>query len=121
MTDCIRLNNLEFYGYHGVLPEEKELGQRFVIDLDLGINLEEAGKSDEVEKTVNYAEVYHEVKEVVEGKSYDLIEAVAEKIAERLLTNFTKLNKVIVVVKKPEVPVSGILDEVEVEIERSRK
>jgi len=120
MADYIRLKGLEFYGYHGVMEAEKELGQRFIIDLTLKTNLKEAGVSDDVEETINYAEVYDEVKEIVEGKAYDLIETVAEKISDKLLAEFKTLEIIKVVVKKPEVPIPGVLEWVEVEIERSR-
>lgn len=121
MGDYIRLQGLEFYGYHGVLTEEKELGQRFIIDLELKMNLTEAGTKDQIDKTINYAEVYQKVKGIAEGDSYDLIEAVAEEIADRLLMDYSMLEVVAVKVKKPEVPIPGVLDWVEVEIERSSK
>jgi phosphoribosyl-AMP cyclohydrolase len=63
---------------------------------------------------------YQEVKEIVENESYDLIETVAEEIAQKLLTKFNELEQVKVIVKKPEVPIPGILNRAEVEIERSR-
>ncbi|SJZ86652.1 dihydroneopterin aldolase [Selenihalanaerobacter shriftii] len=121
MADYIRLKGLEFYAYHGVLAEEKELGQRFIIDLTLETDLKEAGMTDEVTKTINYAEVYQEVKEIVEDESYDLIETVAEKVANQILDKFVGIERVVIVVKKPEVPIPGVLDWAEVEIERSKK
>ncbi|ADL13287.1 dihydroneopterin aldolase [Acetohalobium arabaticum] len=121
MSDYIRLEGLEFYGYHGALAEEKELGQRFIVDLELEIDLQEAGMTDRLDQTINYAEVYQKVKEIVEGDSYDLIEAVAEKIADSLLRDYSILEGIAVRVKKPEVPIPGVLDWVEVEIERSSK
>jgi dihydroneopterin aldolase len=120
MSDYIRLKGLEFYAYHGVLEAEKELGQRFIVDLELKFDLKKAGMSDEVSQTINYVEVYQEVKEIVENESYDLIETVAEEIAQKLLTKFNELEQVKVIVKKPEVPIPGILNRAEVEIERSR-
>ncbi|MBM7622720.1 dihydroneopterin aldolase [Sporohalobacter salinus] len=121
MSDYIRLEGLEFYGYHGALVEEKELGQRFIIDLELEIDLKEAGRTDQLDKTINYAKVYQTVKKVVEGEAYDLIESVAEEIADRLLTDYSMLKGVLIRVKKPEVPIPGVLDWVEVEIERDNK
>lgn len=121
MSDYIRLEGLKFYGYHGALAEEKELGQRFIIDLEMEVDLQEAGMTDRLDKTLNYAEVYQEVKKIVEGDPYDLIEAVAEEIADSLLTGFSTLEGVVVRVKKPEVPIPGVLNWVEVEIERSSK
>ena len=86
--DYIHLNEMEFYGYHGVLPEETKLGQRFRVTVSLATNLSEAGKSDELDKTVNYAEVYSVCQSVVEGKPVKLIEAVAERIAEEIKRKF---------------------------------
>ncbi|MGM0472053.1 MAG: dihydroneopterin aldolase [Bacillota bacterium] len=120
MADYIRLKGLKFYGYHGVLAEEKELGQRFIVDLALQTDLKPAGVSDDLTESINYAEVYEVTKQVVEGESYDLIEAVAESIAAKLLSEFTRIKQVQVQVKKPAAPVAGILDWAEVEIERER-
>ena len=66
--DYIHLNDMEFYGYHGALPEEKKLGQRFRVTVSLATSLEEAGLTDDLDKTVNYAEVYELCKMVVEGE-----------------------------------------------------
>lgn len=77
--DKIYLNELVFYGYHGVLKEETKLGQTFRVSLILGLSTKKAGISDSVEDTVSYADVYETVKEIVEGKPFKLIEALAEK------------------------------------------
>lgn len=77
--DKIYLNELVFYGYHGVLKEETKLGQTFRVSLILDF-LPKAGISDSVEDTVSYADVYETVKEIVEGKPFKLIEALAEKL-----------------------------------------
>ena len=79
MLDKIYLNELEFYGYHGVLEEEKRLGQRFRINVVLEMNLRKAGETDDLNETISYAEVYTVCKEIAEGKSYDLIEALARE------------------------------------------
>ena len=80
--DYIHLNEMEFYGYHGALPEETKLGQRFRVTVSLATDLSEAGKTDDLDKTVNYAEVYSVCRSIVEGEPVKLIETVAEKIAE---------------------------------------
>lgn len=77
--DKIYLNELVFYGYHGVLAEETKLGQTFRVSLILGLSTKKAGISDSVDDTVSYAEVYETVKEIVEGTPFKLIEALAEK------------------------------------------
>ncbi|QUW20711.1 dihydroneopterin aldolase [Sporosarcina sp. Marseille-Q4063] len=117
--DYIHLNEMEFYGYHGALPEETKLGQRFRVTVSLATNLEEAGKTDNLDKTVNYAEVYELCKEIVEGAPKKLIEAVAEIIAENLLNSYSnKVTGVRVVLIKPDPPIAGHYASVSVDITR---
>jgi dihydroneopterin aldolase len=118
--DKILMNNLGFYGFHGVMEEEKTLGQKFFVDLEMRLDLSEAGKSDRVEQTVSYAEVYDDVKYFVESARYNLIEALAENICNMLLAKYPELMEVMVRVKKPEAPIRGIFDYVGVEIRRVR-
>ncbi len=118
--DRIIMKNLAFFGYHGVMEEEKTLGQKFFLDIELYTDLSKAGKSDEVEDTVHYGEVYAVVKDIVENKRFKLIEALAENIADSVLEGFTKVQEINVTVRKPEAPVPGIFDYVAVEIRRTR-
>ena len=117
MADKIILKGLEFYGYHGVLSEERSLGQRFIIDLELSVSLLEAGITDNLNKTINYAEVFQTVQEIVTGQRYSLIEALAEKIAAVLIKNFP-VSGVKVKVRKPQAPIPGIFKYAAVEIYR---
>lgn len=117
--DRILLQGLRFYGRHGVHPEETKLGQRFVVDLELGVDLRAAGVSDDLEQTVSYSDVYRDVRAIVEGPPFKLIEAVAERIAAQVLLRESVLS-VLVRVRKPEVPIPGQLDCVAVEIYRER-
>ena len=120
MADRIRLKGMIFYGFHGVGPEEQQVGQRFVVDLDVERDLRAAGRSDDPADTVNYAQMYRVVKEIVEGPSRKLLESVAESIAEAILDGFD-VEAVTVTVKKPEVPIKGsILSHAAVEIRRVR-
>lgn len=118
--DKIFVNQMEFYGYHGVFPEETRLGQRFVVDLMVLVDLRKAGETDELEHSVNYGELYQVCKEVVEGKPYKLVEAVAEKIAETVLKQFTLVTEVTIKVIKPDPPIPGHYRSVAVEITRRR-
>ncbi len=111
---------MEFYGYHGVFPEENKLGQRFIVDLMVLVDLKKAGVTDELEHSVNYGELFQVCKEVVEGKSYKLVEAVAEKIAENVLKQFTLVSEVSIKVIKPDPPIPGHYRSVAVEITRRR-
>jgi dihydroneopterin aldolase len=83
--DRILMEGMAFFGRHGVFPAERELGARFTVDVELEADLRAAANSDRLEDTVDYARAYHEVRQVVEGEPCHLLEAVAEKIAERLL------------------------------------
>lgn len=119
--DYIHLNEMEFYGYHGALPEETKLGQRFRVTVSLATDLAEAGKTDNLDKTVNYAEVYQVCRAIVEGEPVKLIEAVAEKIATNVMEKFAaKVSGVRVVLIKPDPPIPGHYASVSVDITRGR-
>ncbi|AGX02129.1 MULTISPECIES: dihydroneopterin aldolase [Bacillaceae] len=118
--DKIYLNNMKFYGYHGVFPEETKLGQRFAVDVIVETDLEKAGKSDNLEDSINYGEIYQVCKEVVEGKPFKLVEALAEKISAEMLGRFPAISSVTVRVIKPDPPIPGHYDSVAVEITRGR-
>lgn len=120
VRDRICLRGLEFFAYHGAMPEEKILGQRFLIDVDLFKDLHQAGESDQVEDTINYAEVYQRIRSVVTEERYHLIETLAERIADQVLQEFA-CEAVRVEVHKPQAPISGIFKDVSVEIHRERK
>lgn len=117
--DFIHLNDLEFYGYHGALPEETKLGQIFRVTITLACDLKKAGETDDLNATVNYAEVFEICKEIVEGEPSLLIEAVAEKIASRILENFqTKVSGCRILLVKPNPPIAGHYASVAVDITR---
>lgn len=118
--DRIYLNEMVFYGYHGALPEENRLGQRFIVDVVADIDLQRAGQFDNLNETVNYAEIYLLCKEIVENKRYKLIETVAEQIAEETLKSFDKIKSCTVKVIKPDPPIPGHYKSVAVEITRAR-
>lgn len=105
--DRILLGDLAFYGYHGVREEERRLGQRFLVDVELSLDLGPAGQSDDLGQTVDYSQVYRVVRDIVEGPPRSLIEAVAEAIARELLSRFSALASVLVRVKKPWAPIAG--------------
>ena len=119
--DYIHLNEMEFYGYHGALPEEKKLGQRFRLTVSLATSLEDAGLSDDLDKTVNCAEVYDLCKMVVEGEPVKLIETVAEIIATAILESYPeKVSGIRVVLVKPDPPIPGHYASVSVDVTRGR-
>lgn len=118
--DRIILEGLAFYGYHGVMLEENKLGQRFRIDLELGIDMDSAAKSDDVGTTVHYGHVYNSVKAAFEEKRFKLIEALGHHIIVRLFEEFDKLDWIRIRVRKPEAPLPIVAGEVAIEMLRIR-
>ncbi|HLQ71329.1 MAG TPA: dihydroneopterin aldolase [Bacillota bacterium] len=118
--DKIMLNNMQFYGFHGLFPEENKLGQRFHVDVVLFADLLQAGMSDDMDDSVDYGAIYETVKGVVEQKVYHLLEAVADAIANELLATYSLVNACTIRVKKPDPPIPGHYDSVAVEIHRER-
>lgn len=117
--DRIHLEGMIFYGFHGVDPAEKVLGQRFIVDVTVERDLRKPGRTDSVADTVSYATIFKLTRAVVEGPSRDLIEAVAEGVAEAIGRAYPDLEAVRVRVRKPGAPVKGsIFDWASVEIER---
>jgi len=119
--DRILMKNMGFYGYHGVLEEEKTLGQKFFVDAVLYLPLKEAGETDDLNFSVSYGEVYETIKNIVTNEKYDLLEGLAERICSEIFLAYPLVQKIHVRIKKPEAPVAGIFDYFGVEVERERK
>ena len=120
MTDRIVLANLAFQARHGFEPREKVEAQRFEVDVELELDLGPAGRTDDLATTANYAEVSATLNPIVAGPPVDLIEALAEAIAEAVLASQPLADAVVVRVRKPEVRLGGPLDHAAVEIRRLR-
>lgn len=116
MTDRIIMENMLFFGYHGVLPAENSLGQRFSVSLAMENPCEKAAATDELAHALDYSLVYTAVKEIMEGQPYRLLETLAEKIAAQVLA--LGVRRVCVTVKKMHPPLPGLLDFIAVEITR---
>ncbi len=112
----IVLTGLEFYGRHGVMPEEGALGARFAVDVELEVAFEEQG--DRISSTVDYAEVYQVVQNAVTKRRFYLIEALADFLARTLTERFPAALSVRVRVHKPHAPIPGIFRDTFVETER---
>jgi len=122
LRDEVFLEGLQFYAYHGANPEERVQGQRFLVDVVIAADLKNAGESDDLNQTISYSAVFKQVRAIVEGEPKDLIEAVAEAIAARLLQTFPRAGAVTVSVRKPEVAIKGsTLAAAGVRIRRSRE
>jgi len=119
--DRIVLEGMQFYGFHGVNAEEKSLGQPYVVDLAVEMDLSVPGKSDQLEDTVSYTHLYRSVQKVIEGESRNLLESAAETVAIRILDEFP-VKAVKVRVKKPRPPIKGsFIENAVVEIYRVRQ
>jgi dihydroneopterin aldolase len=119
LPDRILLHGAQFFARHGFSEEERRVGGRFVVDIELTRDLTRAGKSDNLQDTISYAELYDLVREIVEGESFRLVEMLAETIAQKALAVFSA-DTVMVRVKKQPPPLDGIVDFAGVEIFRER-
>ena len=119
--DRIILKDLGFYGYHGLMSEEKALGQRFFIDLECGVDLSGPAMTDSIGRTVSYADIYDVVKNAFETRRMHLIEAVAQNIVDAIFQAFQDVNWIIIRVRKPEAPIAMVRGEVAIELQRVRK
>ena len=119
--DHIVLEGMRFYGFHGVNPEERVLGQEYLVDLTVELDLSRAGRSDRLEDTISYTHIYRAVKDVMEGDSRNLLEAAAQAIADRVLSEFP-VESVAVRVMKPHPPIRGsVIESATIEIFRRRQ
>lgn len=115
--DKIRLVNIELYGYHGLRDEEREIGGKFSVDVEIGLDLRKAGETDSIHHTVDYRRIYELVKEVVMGRNFKLIESIAHSIAEAIMGELD-VGYVKIRVRKLHPPINGLVDYAEVEVER---
>ena len=116
--DVINIKNLEVFGNHGVYPEERTLGQKFIVSAALFTDLRNAGLSDDVYDSIDYSVICKKIRSFVCESSFSLIEAVAERLAWKLLSEEPLLRKVWIEVKKPWASVGVQIETVSVEIER---
>jgi dihydroneopterin aldolase len=120
MTDHIRVHRLAVFARHGVLPEEAAIGQRFFISFDAAVDTRAAGTSDDLTKSVSYADMSDVVVGIATTRRFKLLEALAEAIATDILATFPLVEAITIRVDKPSAPVPHVLDTVSVEITRSR-
>lgn len=117
-TDKIIIENMEIIAEHGVFKEEKFLGQKFIISVEMTTDTREAGKTGNLEASTHYGFVADDIEKIFTSQSFDLIETCAEKIAETILTKYPLVSEVKVTVKKPWAPIRKHFDFVAVEITR---
>lgn len=119
--DRIILKDLGFYGYHGVFAEEERLGQRFFIDLEIGLDLSVPARTDRLSTGTSYGDVYDVVKQTFEGERTKLLEALGQNIVDALFGAFPTVDWVIIRIRKPEAPIAMVRGEAAVELHRQRK
>jgi len=119
MKDLIRLNKMQFYGYHGVSAAERETGRRFEVDCELEVDLAEAGHSDQLADTIDYARVYDIISRITQDKAFSLLEGLARELAEAILAEFP-VYRVTLRVRKLHPPINGPIGSIEVELTRQQ-
>ncbi|MER9297167.1 dihydroneopterin aldolase [Mesorhizobium sp. M0621] len=112
----IRMKNCAFFARHGVLDEEERLGQRFYVDAALTVDPGRALVEDSIEDTVNYGIAFTVIEEIITGHRRFLIESLALEVARALTARFPQIKKAEITVRKPNAPVPGVLDYVEVTV-----
>ncbi|MGN0436141.1 MAG: 2-amino-4-hydroxy-6-hydroxymethyldihydropteridine diphosphokinase [Wujia sp.] len=118
--DKIVIKDLEVFAYHGVLDSEKQKGQTFIVTAELFLDLRDAGMNDSLDDTVNYAQVCDDICSVMTEERFDLIETVAESVADAILIKYEKIKQVRVIISKPEAPIDLSFDTVYVDITRAK-
>lgn len=120
MSDKIRISGIMAEGVHGLLEQEKITPQPFIVDIELELDLEKAATEDDLSETVNYDEVAILVVEAIKGPSLNLIEALADRVATRVLHSFDLIDEVKVTVHKPKAPISVPFGDVSVTLKKAR-
>jgi 7,8-dihydroneopterin aldolase/epimerase/oxygenase len=121
MSDAIFVNGLVLHAYHGVMPHEGKVGQPFVLDIVLDIDLTEASRTDKLRHTVSYELLVRTVSEAFCARRYRLVEAAAGAVADAVLDRYPPLRSIRITVRKPHAPIAATFDDVGVTITRARR
>ena len=120
MSDIIFIKGLLIHARHGVMDHEAEVGQRFVIDLELSIDLSESSRTDKLADTVSYSDVVATASAAFKGHNYYLLERAAGAVADAIFAAFARVHALKVTVHKPHAPIAAIFDDVGDVISRTR-
>ena len=120
MSDTIFVRGIVLHAHHGVLEYEGEVGQRFVIDLELSVDLAQSAQSDRLADTVSYASVVATATAAFKDRNYKLVEGAAGAVADAVLAAFAKVSAIRVTVHKPHAPIAAIFDDAGVTLMRGR-
>lgn len=118
--DKMYICGLDIYAYHGVFKEEKERGQRFILDVTLELDLSKSGETDDLNDTVSYADVCDLIEKVMKEKKCDLIEHATARVCNAVLASFEQVQAVTVKMMKPQAPVESRISYAAVELRRER-
>ena len=118
MSDQIRVTGIKAFGYHGVLPHEATEGQEFIVDLLITLDLRAVSLSDDLNETINYADLAQIAHDNIVGERVQLIERLAGRIAEEISSAYSQITSVSVTVHKPHAPVTVDLEDISVTITR---
>lgn len=119
--DKIIINGLEIFAFHGVNPEEKVMGQKFILDITAYTDLARAGETDDLNDTVSYAKILKTARNIFTQTKYDLLEKAAQSVADGIFDAFPVVEALDVTVKKPSAPINAVFSWVGVEIHRERE
>jgi 7,8-dihydroneopterin aldolase/epimerase/oxygenase len=120
MSDSIFVTGLLIHAHHGVMEHEEKVGQRFIIDLELGLDLAAAACSDKLSDTVSYSTIVETATAAFTSRNYRLVETAAASIADAILAKFARITSVHITVHKPHAPMAAIFGDVGVTLKRSR-
>ena len=120
MSDMIFITGVVIHARHGVMEHETEVGQRFVIDLELFSDLSDASRSDRLADTVSYSQVVSTATAAFKNANYKLLERAAGAVADAILAAFPRIRAVKVTVHKPHAPIAEIFEDVGVVLTRNR-
>jgi dihydroneopterin aldolase len=121
MSDTVFVSGLLIHAHHGVMEHEAKVGQRFVLDLELALDLKSAARSDKLADTVSYAAIVETASRAFTAQSHRLVEAAAGAVADALLAAFAAVSSVRVTVRKPHAPIAAIFADVGVTLVRARE
>lgn len=118
MSDQIRVTGIKAFGYHGVLPHEATEGQEFIVDLLVTLDLKAASVSDDLQDSINYADLAQIAHDNIVGDRVQLIERLAGRIADEISSAYSQITSVSVTVHKPHAPVTVDFENISVTITR---
>ena len=117
--DKVSITGIEAFGFHGVFEHERKEGQEFIVDVEFDYNTAKAIQTDFIKDAIDYGAVAILIKSIVEGEPRNLIEKVADEIAQQILNNF-KVDSVKITLHKPQAPSDMEFKDVSVSVERRK-